>query len=64
MEKPLSANGTAPKFEFVQTPEAKAPTFEKAEECGVRTTSVSVPCGVVGENILQIHSHELCIEAN
>lgn len=28
-------------FEFIQTPKAATPTFEKFEECGVKTTNVS-----------------------
>lgn len=39
--KPLSANGSESDFEFIETPPAPTPTFEKFEECGVRTTSVS-----------------------
>jgi hypothetical protein len=27
-------------FEFIQTPKAATPTFEKFEECGVQTTNV------------------------
>jgi len=27
-------------FEYVKTPENKPPTFEKWEDCGVRTTKV------------------------
>lgn len=39
--KPQSVNGSESEFEFIQTPKAHTPTFEKFEECGVRTTSVS-----------------------
>lgn len=35
------ANGKEAAFEFIETPKAPAPTFEKFEECGVSTTSVS-----------------------
>ena len=43
MSKPLSTNGSESEFEFIETPKAPTPTFEKFEECGVRTTSVSSP---------------------
>ncbi|KAL2182005.1 S-adenosyl-L-methionine-dependent methyltransferase [Thermothelomyces heterothallicus CBS 202.75] len=39
MSKPQSANGSESEFEFIETPKAPTPTFEKAEDCGVRTTS-------------------------
>ncbi|KAK4146909.1 S-adenosyl-L-methionine-dependent methyltransferase [Dichotomopilus funicola] len=39
MSKPQSTTGSDSGFEFVETPEARTPTFEKAEDCGVRTTS-------------------------
>ncbi|KAK6080391.1 Sphingolipid C9-methyltransferase 1-like protein 1 [Seiridium cupressi] len=39
MSKPVSTNGSESEFEFVETPKAPTPTFEKFEECGVRTTS-------------------------
>jgi hypothetical protein len=38
--KPQSVNGSESEFEFIETPKAPTPTFEKFEECGVRTTSV------------------------
>ena len=38
--KTQSANGSESEFEFIETPAAPTPTFEKVEECGVRTTSV------------------------
>ncbi len=41
MSKPHSVNGSESEFEFIETPKAPTPTFEKFEECGVRTTSVS-----------------------
>ncbi len=42
MAKPQSANGSESEFEFIETPKAPTPTFEKVDEdCGVRTTSVS-----------------------
>ncbi|KAK4043288.1 S-adenosyl-L-methionine-dependent methyltransferase [Parachaetomium inaequale] len=40
MSKPQSTNGSESEFEFVETPKAATPTFEKAEDCGVRTTSL------------------------
>jgi len=39
---PQSVNGSESDFEFIETPKAPTPTFEKFEECGVRTTSVSL----------------------
>ncbi|ETS76148.1 hypothetical protein PFICI_11535 [Pestalotiopsis fici W106-1] len=39
MSKPASANGSESDFEFVETPRAPTPAFEKSEDCGVRTTS-------------------------
>ncbi|KAK3944240.1 S-adenosyl-L-methionine-dependent methyltransferase [Diplogelasinospora grovesii] len=39
MSKPVSVNGSESEFEFIETPKAPTPTFEKFEECGVRTTS-------------------------
>jgi len=41
MSKPHSVNGSESEFEFIETPKAPTPTFEKFEECGVRTTAVS-----------------------
>ncbi len=41
MSKPTSANGSESGFEFVETPKAPTPAFEKFEDCGVRTTPVS-----------------------
>lgn len=38
---PQSVNGSESEFEFIETPKAPTPTFEKFEECGVKTTSVS-----------------------
>lgn len=38
----LSINGSESEFEFIETPKAPTPTFEKFEDCGVRTTSVSI----------------------
>ena len=40
--KPQSVNGSESEFEFIETPKAPTPTFEKFEDCGVRTTSVRV----------------------
>jgi hypothetical protein len=40
--KTQSVNGSESEFEFIETPKAPTPTFEKFEECGVRTTSVCV----------------------
>ncbi|KAK7735304.1 Sphingolipid C9-methyltransferase 2 [Cytospora paraplurivora] len=39
MSKPQSTNGSESEFEFIETPKAATPSFEKFEECGVRTTS-------------------------
>jgi hypothetical protein len=39
--KPQSVNGSESEFEFIETPKAPSPTFEKLEECGVKTTAVS-----------------------
>jgi len=36
---PQSGNGSESDFEFIKTPKASTPTFEKFEECGVKTTS-------------------------
>lgn len=41
MSKPQSTNGSESEFEFIETPKAATPSFEKFEECGVRTTSVN-----------------------
>lgn len=41
--KSQSVNGSESEFEFIETPKAATPTFEKFEDCGVRTTSVSSP---------------------
>ncbi|RFU24150.1 hypothetical protein B7463_g12188, partial [Scytalidium lignicola] len=35
----MSVNGSESEFEFIETPKAATPTFEKFEDCGVRTTS-------------------------
>lgn len=43
MSKPQSTNGSESEFEFIETPKAPTPSFEKFEECGVRTTSVRLP---------------------
>lgn len=40
MSNPHSVNGSESEFEFIETPKAPTPTFEKFEDCGVRTTSV------------------------
>ncbi|KUJ07880.1 S-adenosyl-L-methionine-dependent methyltransferase [Mollisia scopiformis] len=37
--KPQSVNGSESEFEFIETPKAPTPTFEKFEDCGVKTTS-------------------------
>ncbi|KAI6711915.1 hypothetical protein PZA11_000863 [Diplocarpon coronariae] len=37
--QPTSVNGSESEFEFIETPKAPTPTFEKFEECGVKTTS-------------------------
>ncbi|KAJ8066467.1 hypothetical protein OCU04_005527 [Sclerotinia nivalis] len=36
---PQSVNGSESEFEFIETPKAPTPTFEKFEPCGVRTTA-------------------------
>lgn len=41
--KTQSANGSESEFEFIETPKVSTPTFEKFEECGVKTTAVSPP---------------------
>ncbi|KAL7934520.1 cyclopropane-fatty-acyl-phospholipid synthase [Trichoderma chlorosporum] len=38
MSKPTSVTGSESEFEFIETPKPTAPTFEKEEDCGVRTT--------------------------
>jgi hypothetical protein len=38
--KSQSVNGSESEFEFIETPKAATPTFEKFEDCGVKTTSV------------------------
>lgn len=40
MSKPTSVTGSESEFEFIETPKPTAPTFEKDEDCGVRTTKV------------------------
>jgi hypothetical protein len=40
MSKPTSVTGSESEFEFIETPKATPPTFEKDEDCGVRTTKV------------------------
>jgi sphingolipid C9-methyltransferase len=47
MSVPHSVNGSESEFEFIETPKAPTPTFEKFEECGVRTTSVSLQLSVL-----------------
>lgn len=42
MSKPHSLNGSESEFEFIETPKAPTPSFEKFEDCGVKTTSVSL----------------------
>ena len=44
MSKPHSVNGSESEFEFIETPKAPTPSFEKFEDCGVKTTSVSFHC--------------------
>ncbi|KAB5570590.1 S-adenosyl-L-methionine-dependent methyltransferase [Coniochaeta sp. 2T2.1] len=39
MSKPHTVNGSESEFEFIETPKAATPTFEKFEDCGVKTTS-------------------------
>lgn len=53
MSKPQSTNGSESEFEFIETPKAPTPSFEKFEECGVQTTSVwTVPivCSTAGQS--------------
>ncbi|KAL0930925.1 Sphingolipid C9-methyltransferase 1-like protein 1 [Colletotrichum truncatum] len=38
MSRPSSVNGSESSFEFIETPAAPTSTFEKEEDCGVRTT--------------------------
>lgn len=38
--KAQSVNGSESEFEFIETPKAHTPSFEKFEECGVKTTAV------------------------
>ncbi|EFY84331.1 cyclopropane-fatty-acyl-phospholipid synthase, putative [Metarhizium acridum CQMa 102] len=38
MSKATSLNGSDSEFEFIETPKATPPSFEKEENCGVRTT--------------------------
>lgn len=38
---PISKHGSESDFEFIETPAVKASEFEKFEDCGVKTTSVS-----------------------
>lgn len=40
MSKPTSVTGSESEFEFIETPKPTPPTFEKEEDCGVRTTKV------------------------
>lgn len=42
MSKPTSLNGSESEFEFIETPKASPPSFEKEEDCGVRTTKVGL----------------------
>lgn len=37
--KAQSSHGSESEFEFIETPKAPTPTFEKFEDCGVKTTS-------------------------
>jgi hypothetical protein len=41
MSKSTSLNGSESEFEFVETPKATPPSFDKEEKCGVRTTKVN-----------------------
>ncbi|KFG82040.1 cyclopropane-fatty-acyl-phospholipid synthase [Metarhizium anisopliae] len=38
MSKATSLNGSESEFEFIETPKATPPSFEREENCGVRTT--------------------------
>jgi hypothetical protein len=53
MSKPHSVNGSESEFEFIETPRAPTPTFEKFEDCGVKTTSVSLLCALL--NLLGVY---------
>ncbi|KAK7969161.1 hypothetical protein PG996_002400 [Apiospora saccharicola] len=56
MSKSLSTTGSESEFEFIETPRAPTPTFEKHAECGVRTTSypaiknAPLPADAAGSN--------------
>ncbi|KAK7923247.1 hypothetical protein PG985_007318 [Apiospora marii] len=56
MSKPLSTTGSESEFEFIETPRAPTPTFEKHADCGVRTTSypaiknAPLPADAAGSN--------------
>ncbi|CAG8956997.1 hypothetical protein HYFRA_00012476 [Hymenoscyphus fraxineus] len=39
MSKPQGTSSSESEFEFIDTPKVQAPSFEKWEECGVKTTS-------------------------
>lgn len=58
MSKPQSVNGSESEFEFIETPKAPTPTFEKFEDCGVKTTAVSTeyPLPSFGHDIAVIAS--------
>lgn len=51
MSKPHSLNGSESEFEFIETPKAPTPSFEKFEDCGVKTTSVSLLCTLLHKHI-------------
>jgi hypothetical protein len=54
MAKSLNGNGSESEFEFIETPKAPTPSFEKFEDCGVPTTSVSLT-GMLPPGLLPRH---------
>jgi hypothetical protein len=52
--KPQSVNGSESDFEFIETPKAPTPTFEKFEECGVKTTSVSSTASIASATLSKL----------
>lgn len=54
--KPQSVNGSESEFEFIETPKAATPTFEKFEDCGVKTTSVRAAITSHGPRLSLVNS--------
>src|SRR5699024_1040233 len=52
MSKSTSLNGSDSEFEFVETPKATPPSFDKEEDCGVRTTKVCLLIGLAQSPIV------------